>query len=570
MIYLLLANLYLGIFYGFYRAILCKRTFFQWNRFYLLAGLLLAFTLPLLEHPSWNTTGGYPDYLVGIQVGESVVVEAGAVEVDRPSPFTLRNVLTYGYIGGCLLTFFMVLRRLTMTLRMLRRHSKGDAFSFFGIVRVDRTMMEHDRIRLHEQVHVREWHSVDVVLMQLVKIFNWFNPVVYAYERALRLQHEYIADGKSAAGDTMAYAELLVARAMGADHQVLMHTFSSKRLLKSRVAMLLRDKSPRLGLLSYMLLLPLIGGMVVLSFACNQRQGHEQRGDGVVYQEADLGVSGAEEDAKQFKMYLAKNIDYAAEAIHEGKQGMVAFTYEKAENGTIERVKFLNELWEGQQVDILNVLQRDQAGRVAPVGKYLVSVDFRLSGRGESQVAPPPPPVPDGYVPLGSIAIIGYSPDSPPPPPVERKSAEQEDNAARQLATPKTETPVDEVDSQQDIAGARKTEVIEKSTDVIFQSVEIEPTPAGGLRAYMEYIGQNYDYPQAAIDAGVNGKLLVSFIVEKDGSLTDIKVLEDLGYGTGEAAVRVLQNGGKWSPGIQNGRPVRVAYTLPIRLNLQS
>ena len=85
----------------------------------------------------------------------------------------------------------------------------------------------------------------------------------------------------------------------------------------------------------------------------------------------------------------------------------------------------------------------------------------------------------------------------------------------------------------------------------------------------MEYIGKNYDYPQEAIEEGVNGMVQVSFVVEKDGSLTDMKIVRDLGYGTGEAAIRVLQSSSKWSPAVQNGRTVRVAYTLPIRLNLQ-
>ena len=87
--------------------------------------------------------------------------------------------------------------------------------------------------------------------------------------------------------------------------------------------------------------------------------------------------------------------------------------------------------------------------------------------------------------------------------------------------------------------------------------------------AVMQWVGRNYDYPQAAIEAGVNGQVQVSFVVERDGSLTDIKIVRDLRYGTGEAAVKLLQKAEKWSPGVQNGRPVRVAYTLPIRLNLQ-
>lgn len=117
--------------------------------------------------------------------------------------------------------------------------------------------------------------------------------------------------------------------------------------------------------------------------------------------------------------------------------------------------------------------------------------------------------------------------------------------------------------------GEIDAEVTETSSDQIFQSVEINPEPPGGMKSFMEWIAKNYDYPQAAIEAGVNGQVQVSFVVERDGSLTDIKVVRDLKYGTGDAAVKLLSKAAKWSPGIQNGRPVRVAYTLPIRLNLQ-
>ncbi|MBD1429290.1 energy transducer TonB [Sphingobacterium litopenaei] len=124
-----------------------------------------------------------------------------------------------------------------------------------------------------------------------------------------------------------------------------------------------------------------------------------------------------------------------------------------------------------------------------------------------------------------------------------------------------------------DVAGAAtgSTKGVEGGTgtgEEIFQSVEIQPEPPGGLNAFRKWIGDNYQYPQAAIDAGVKGTVQVTFVVEKDGSLTDIKVARDLSYGTGQAAINVLKKAKKWSPGIQNGRPVRVAYSLPIRLDL--
>ncbi|GAA4520180.1 MULTISPECIES: energy transducer TonB [Sphingobacterium] len=124
-----------------------------------------------------------------------------------------------------------------------------------------------------------------------------------------------------------------------------------------------------------------------------------------------------------------------------------------------------------------------------------------------------------------------------------------------------------------DVAGAAtgSTKGVEGGTgdsEEIFQSVEIQPEPPGGMAAFRKWIAENYVYPQAATEAGIKGTVHVTFVVEKDGSLTDIKVVRDLSYGTGQAAVNMLKKAKKWSPGIQNGRPVRVQYSLPIRLDL--
>lgn len=124
-----------------------------------------------------------------------------------------------------------------------------------------------------------------------------------------------------------------------------------------------------------------------------------------------------------------------------------------------------------------------------------------------------------------------------------------------------------------DVAGAAtgSTKGVEGGTgdsEEIFRSVEIQPEPPGGMAAFRKWIAENYVYPQAATEAGIKGTVHVTFVVEKDGSLTDIKVVRDLSYGTGQAAVNMLKKAKKWSPGIQNGRPVRVQYSLPIRLDL--
>ncbi|MDH4402799.1 MAG: energy transducer TonB [Flavobacterium sp.] len=111
--------------------------------------------------------------------------------------------------------------------------------------------------------------------------------------------------------------------------------------------------------------------------------------------------------------------------------------------------------------------------------------------------------------------------------------------------------------SQQDTVQVKKNETYN------YSSIDKKPEFPGGAGAFYKYIGNNYRTPSIQ---GLSGKVYVNFVIEKDGSVVEAKVLRDLGYGTGEEAVRVLSESPKWSPGIQNGLPVRVMYSLPITI----
>lgn len=94
------------------------------------------------------------------------------------------------------------------------------------------------------------------------------------------------------------------------------------------------------------------------------------------------------------------------------------------------------------------------------------------------------------------------------------------------------------------------------------------PDYPNGINALRTFIGNNYQYPREAIQNRVNGTVRITFVINREGQMEDLKVAEDLGFGTGEAAIKVLKRAKKWSPGIMRGVPVRVVYALPIRLNL--
>lgn len=98
----------------------------------------------------------------------------------------------------------------------------------------------------------------------------------------------------------------------------------------------------------------------------------------------------------------------------------------------------------------------------------------------------------------------------------------------------------------------------------VYNHVEVRPQFPGGIQAFYDFVGKTYRIPKVK---GLKGKVFVQFVIEKDGSLTDIKVMRDIGHGTGKEAIRVLKKSPKWTPGVQDGKNVRVLYSLPIAID---
>jgi protein TonB len=109
------------------------------------------------------------------------------------------------------------------------------------------------------------------------------------------------------------------------------------------------------------------------------------------------------------------------------------------------------------------------------------------------------------------------------------------------------------------------TAAVVEEDNTVYNTAGIEQKPEfpGGMEKFYKFVGNNYQTPE---EEGLKGKVYVTFVVEKDGSLTDIKVLRDIGYGTGKEAIRVLNKCPRWVPGEQNGKKVRVLYSLPITI----
>ena len=144
---------------------------------------------------------------------------------------------------------------------------------------------------------------------------------------------------------------------------------------------------------------------------------------------------------------------------------------------------------------------------------------------------------------VGELEVVGDVMVIPPPPPDE------------ELYVGEALPPEDLVEGEEPIYD-------------IFTVVDTEPQFPGGKDALERFIRDNLRYPQMALDNRVQGKVYVTFVVEEDGSISNPKLLRDIGVLCGEEAIRMVKSMPKWKPGMKDGKPVRVQYNLPVRFEL--
>ncbi|MBS1521639.1 MAG: TonB family protein [Bacteroidetes bacterium] len=392
--YILLANLFLTAFFGLYMLFLKKETFFQLNRVYLLSALLLSFILPLV-HTNW-----FGQSAIAEQIKYSVIakpIDVFASQQPGASSFTFLQIVSGVYIIGIIAFSLYLLIKLLAVKKIIFNSDSQSSYSFFKRIYLSESNSSNLLISKHESIHASQWHSVDVLLMEIVIIFNWFNPLVYLFRKELKNVHEFIADegALKLSGSKKEYAMLLFSQTFETPINNLVNPFFNQKLLKQRIMMIQKDKSQKSALLKYLLAVPLFALMLTLSSATTAR----------------------------------------------------------------------NETLNSSEKAALFPQQKD---------------------------------------------------------------------------------------------------------DKVFTEVEHVPNYPGGVEKFYQFLQQNIKYPAEAKSKKIQGKVFVSFIVEKDGSLSNLKAVKDPGAGCGPEAIRVMKLSPKWNPGIQNGHKVRVQYTLPIAFTLKA
>jgi hypothetical protein len=267
--YFLKANLYGLLFAGCYMLLLRRHTFFSLNRAYLLASVVLSLVLPLVTLPSQE-----PETLP-IPTGVlTLPIAAAPVEIGP-------DWGAWAYAAVSLILLVVLVIRVLGLLRIIRRSPKVShdgytlalptdstipTFSFFGYVTLSPADRDNTLILQHELVHVRQWHSIDVLAMQLLRVVFWGCPALWLLERALRQVHEFLADQQASAHEQN-YARLLVDYSFGLQPVSLANGFINPSLLKQRIQMLQQRATSRWALGKYVLIAPLALSLLAMTTA---------------------------------------------------------------------------------------------------------------------------------------------------------------------------------------------------------------------------------------------------------------------------------------------------------------
>lgn len=284
LIYLLKVSACTVLFFAFYMLVLRNLTFFKINRFYLLITLLLSFIIPTLNFTIEREVEATPTVYTPIEVVDEVIakepitavsqIETAAIIEESFDYYSLLPYLYFAIVSSLLviatwriLKLFKYTKGIKHELNGLKIVQKSAGFtncSFFNYVFIAENLSEAElQILLkHEEVHAKQLHSVDKLVLTLIKAFLWFNPVVYLYDKAIEQAHEYEADEATSQNvGTEQYANLLLRLAITKSEMPLVHNFV-KSPIKDRIKMLFNSKSKNMKKLMYLLALPIGLGLL--------------------------------------------------------------------------------------------------------------------------------------------------------------------------------------------------------------------------------------------------------------------------------------------------------------------
>lgn len=424
MLYLLQVNVGLILFYALYKLVCTRDTFFRSRRFILIVSLVLPFILPLIDVREWLESRDRMIMLTHFDysaVLPEIVVGSEAVETGN-RVFVLSEWIGYLYLAGVVALLVRLAVQAFSLYRLIVRmpekeingvcvkclNDPSGPFSFFGWIFMNPAAVKEDEISeilTHEMAHVKQHHSVDVLLAEMVSICCWMNPFAWLLKREVRLNLEFLADRKvmEAGFATKSYQYHLLGLAY--NHKYGLSNNFNFSHLKQRIIMMNKKKSNAAGHIKYALfVLPAFALLVAGNISCSQDasqtedakeevvapvspEAKEAPADSTAKEEVFMVAEQMPEypgGMKEMLKFLQENVKYPENAMKNNVQGRVIVQFVVEKDGTLTEFKVARSVDPDLDAEALRVLQTMpkwkpgmQRGKIVRV-KFTVPVSFKL------------------------------------------------------------------------------------------------------------------------------------------------------------------------------------------------
>ena len=601
--YLLKVNVAFVLFYAFYRLFFYKDTFFKLRRAILLAFFGLALFYPLLNIQDWvRQQEPIADviYMYSAMLPEATAKADAAASVDWYG--WLLGSLGFIYWGivaflcGRFLVQLSSILWLAHTSERVVIHETpvyalrkaAGPFSFFRMVFLhpeSHSDKETDEILTHECTHVSQWHSIDVILSEMMCMACWFNPFVWLLKREVRHNLEYLADNTviQSGYDSKSYQYHLLGLAHHQSVTTLYNSFNVLHL-KNRIMMMNKKRSPGIVRTKYLIFIPLVGILMLLSnieavARLTVRLANEATvsnamvtATGILVDETGQPLIGASVVVKGGKERTitdkkgAFSLEVPANAIlrcsYQGRESQEVLAADMTNNTHLSLSSKSREM--NEQVFTVVEKMPSFPGGDAELLKYIATnIKYPKESQDNGE---------QGRV-ICSF-IVGRDGSVNNPEVLRGVTPLLNEEAVRVINTMPRWNP----GMQRGKAVAVKYTVpitfrlkspVEEAKEETLTVVDVMPQYPGGDRELLKFIAQSIKYPTDAQEAGVQGRVICSFVVDKKGNIVEPKIIRGIDPSFDAEALRVIGMMPRWTPGRQDGKAVRVLYTVPITFRLQ-
>jgi beta-lactamase regulating signal transducer with metallopeptidase domain len=517
--YLLEANLYLCVFYAGYCLFLNKETHYTLNRVYLLLSCVVSFVLPLMQIGWLKPVEAATKTVVIIpQTGYQTTVQKLAVQPT----LTFHDILIYAYLLGIIvLTTVLFIRlyqlaKLTKTTKtlvddkykLINIEGSNTAFSFFNYLFIGTKTEANNIIIRHELVHIRQKHSADIVFLELIKIINWFNPLIYLLQISLKTIHEYIADEQTAAqeGDALSYSSFLVSNAYGLNGSPLAHSFFNYNLLKKRIIMLNQKRSGKLARLKYLVAVPISAGLLCASTLVFSKS----------YGFVDLMPKHQVDNPTLAIAQTSPADTIKADPIRIKKADVTAKGYKYDETGYL-----VNKKTDFRVIITEKNGEQKEYYKSKTTPEELATLKSKYGYTFPKMLIypklPPPPPAPPVKSKTPKVADVKLPPPPPPASPVKTKKAPKVAEV----------TPVAPVEAPAPAEPGSPQPP--------------PPPPADPFQNLYSYVAKHVRYPSKARLNHISGRVTLNFNVN-NGKISDVTLAEGVDQDIDNEISRVLNN----------------------------